>query len=132
MYGEFACASAEEIAACSNVIAQIEQLEKLEALFTDRVFFHVDLQPLAALLQVSKRSFPHEAKRHDAPRNAYVRAVRLELLGGLGGIVRDYLRDGVREVEAARIAFLPEGLNLFELSAAEFVDVVVESQTCPL
>src|SRR5215469_14278513 len=80
---------------------------------------------------MGERGLAHEAERHDASGNAHQHAIRIEFLGGFRGIGGDHLRNGVGEVVAARIAFLPESLNLLEFSAAEFVDVLVESQKGP-
>ena len=51
---QFAGARAKQIAADANVVAEIEQLVQLETLVADRVFLHVNLQPLSVLLQMAR------------------------------------------------------------------------------
>ncbi len=50
MHREFTGTGAEQISTDADVIAEIQQLVEFESFFADRVFFNVDLQPLAVLL----------------------------------------------------------------------------------
>ena len=81
MDGQFAGAGTEEIAGDADVIAQVEQLVELKALFADRVETHIDLQALAALLQLRKASLALCADGHDASGDGYLRPLGFELLG---------------------------------------------------
>ena len=67
---EFAGAGAEEIAGDADVVAEVEQLVEREALFADGVEADVDLQPLAALLEVREAGFalPRMAMMRPATR----------------------------------------------------------------
>ena len=85
--GQLSGASAKQISADPDVIAEIEQLVEVEALVADGVFLDVDLQLLPALLQVRESGLAHEADGHDAPRDANVHPRLLELLGSLGGVL---------------------------------------------
>src|SRR5262245_62033986 len=70
----------------------------------------------------------HETDGHDAPCDTDIDTRVLQLLGGFLGVVGQDLRNGMSVVVAARIGFLPERLNLFELVASQFVNFLVECQ----
>ena len=93
MHGEFAGAGAKQISADSDVIAQVEELVKLESLFADRIFLDVDLQPLSILLQVREAGLSHQADGHDAPGDAHVHSRSLQLLGRFLRVLRQNLRE---------------------------------------
>ena len=59
MDGEFAGAGAKQISADADVVAEVEEFVEFESLFADRVFLDVDLQFLAALLQVREPGLAH-------------------------------------------------------------------------
>ncbi len=124
VHGKFVGAGAEEIAFRADVIAEIEQLEQLELLFADIVELDVELQARAVLLQVREAGLALAADGHEASGDRDVGAVGLKLCGGRAGIARQDLGHGVGGGEAARIRFLPECLDLFELLAAQFVGVL--------
>jgi hypothetical protein len=128
MHGEFAGTRAEQVAADADVIAEVKQSVEIKPLVTDCVFFYVDLEPLACLLEVSESGFAHETDRHDAAGDAHVDARVLQLLRGFCRVLREDLRNAVSEVVFARVGFLSERFNLFDLVAAEVVDLVVECQ----
>ncbi len=128
MDAQLSGARAKQISADADVIAQVKQLPKLESRIADRIFFHVDLQPLPILLQVRKPSLPHQPDRHDAARHAHGHARRFQFLCSLPAILAQYLRNGMAEVVFPRICGLPKRLNLLELVAPDFIDVVVEWQ----
>ena len=66
VHGQLAGAGAEEIAGDADVVAEIEQLVELEGLLAHGVEAHVDLQALAALLQLRKAGLALGADRHQA------------------------------------------------------------------
>ena len=74
MDAQFAGAGAEQISADADVVAEVEQFVQLESLVADRIFLDVDLQSLAALLQVGEPGLAHEADRHDASGDADIHA----------------------------------------------------------
>jgi hypothetical protein len=92
---EFARAGAEEIAAHSHVVAEIEQPIQIKALLADGIFFYVDLEPLALLLEVGEPGFAHQAYRHNASGSADVDARVLQFLGSFGRVLGQDLRDGM-------------------------------------
>ena len=61
----------------SDVVAQVEQLVQRERVFANIVLAHVDLDALAALLQLCEASLALHPDCHHAPRDA-----RLDVLGG--------------------------------------------------
>ncbi len=67
MDGELAGAGAEDVAGDADVVSQIEQLVELKALLAYGIEANVDLQPLAALLQLGKTGLALGADGHDAP-----------------------------------------------------------------
>ena len=93
VHGQLARAGAEQIAAGADVIADIEQLEQLKALFADGIFFYVKLQPLSVLLQVQEAGLPHQAQRHDASGHPDLDAFGFQFLGRLRGVLRQDLRE---------------------------------------
>ena len=62
----------KQVSADADVVAEVEQFVELESLVADGIFLDVDLQPLAALLQVGESGLAHEADRHDASGDADV------------------------------------------------------------
>ena len=114
---EFAGARAKQIAADANVVSDIEQLVQLEAGIADCVFFHVNLQPLAALLQVAESRLAHQPDRHNAAGHPHCHARLLQLLRRPVRVLRQNLRNGVREFVFAPIRSLAQCLNLFQFLA---------------
>ena len=47
----------------ADVVADVEQFVKLEAVVSDRVFLYVDLQPLPLLLQMTESGLAHQPNR---------------------------------------------------------------------
>ena len=82
MHGELASFGAEQISGDSHVIAEIKQFVKLETVFADGIFFHVNLEPLPILLQMREASFSHQANRHNPPGHAHVCLGIFQLLFG--------------------------------------------------
>ena len=66
MNGEFAGASAEEMADDADVVAEVEELVEGEGVFADVVFADVDLHALAALLELGEAGLALDADGHDA------------------------------------------------------------------
>ena len=131
MNAEFAGAGAEQISADPNVVSEVEQPVKFESFFADRIFLHVDLQLLSALLQMREPGFAHQADGHDASGNAYVDSRILQFLGGFSRVLRQNCGDGVSERILGGIGLLPKRFNLLQLLAPQFVNVLVECQWVP-
>ncbi len=79
---QFVGLGAEQVSAHADVVADIEQLEQLEALFADRVLLDVELQPLALLLQVDEGGLAHGANGDQAAGHPHIHPV-----GGQGSPV---------------------------------------------
>ncbi len=79
--GELAGAGAEEIALHPDVVAEVQQLIKREALLADRVQAHVNLQPLAMLLQMGKPRLALQADGHQPAGHGDRGALRLQVPG---------------------------------------------------
>ena len=124
--GQFVGAGAEEIALDADVVAEVEQLVKLKRFFADVVEADVNLQPLAALLQVGEARFPLHANRHQASGNADVHAWGLKLRPGLGRVLFENLGNGVRGFVAIGIGQLPQRFDLLQLFFSELVDFLVK------
>ena len=114
------------------MIAEIEQLVEFESFFADGVFLYINLEFLAALLEVRESSFAHEANRHDASRDADIDTRLLEFLGGLCGVLRQDLLHGVGELVFAAVGGLAQSFNLLQFLAAQAIDMFVECQWLPL
>ncbi len=127
--GKLAGAGAEEIALHADVVAEVEQLVEREALFADEVELDVDLQLLAALLEMGESGLALQADGHDASGDADVDARVFQLLGRFGKVLVENLREGMRGFVTVRVGELAEGLNLLEFFFAEFVDFFVEGQS---
>ena len=82
VHRQLAGARAEQIAGDADVVAQVEQLVEREALLAHRVQPHINLQPLALLLQRGKAGLALRADGHDAPGDRDRDAVRLKLFAG--------------------------------------------------
>ncbi len=128
---EFAGAGAEQVSADADVVAEVEQFVEFESLVADGVFLDVDLQPLAALLQVGEPGLAHKANRHDASGHAHVDARLVQFLGGLRRVLRQNLLQRVGEFVLAAVGGLTERLNLLQLFAAQVINMVVECQGSP-
>ncbi len=82
VHRELAGAGAEEIAGDADVVAEVEQLVKLKGLLAYCVEPHIDLEPLAALLELREAGLALGADGHDASGDGDIDALGLELLGG--------------------------------------------------
>jgi hypothetical protein len=81
---------------------------------------------------MAEASLAHQSNRHDASGNAHVDPRSLQLLRGLVRVVRQNLRNGVREVVLVPVCGLAKRLDLFQLLAPQFVNIFVECQESPL
>ncbi len=113
-------ARAEQVANHANVVAQIQQLVKRESLLAHCVQPHVDLQPLAALLQSGKARLALCANSHDASRHRHGRAVGFQLFAGRLIPFVAHVSDGVRGRELVGISRLSQLLDLLQLAPAQF------------
>src|SRR2546430_2467559 len=95
------------------------------------ISLHVNLQLLAALLQMGEPSLAHQPDGHDAPGHAHVHARIFQLLRCFVRVFSQDLRDCVREFVLPGIGLLPESFNLLELVAPQFVYFLVECQIVP-
>ncbi len=112
---EFVRAGAEEISLHPDVVAQVEQLVKLESLLADGVEPDIDLKPLPGLLQMREARLALHANGHESSSDADVDARRFQLRARLGRELLDHLRDGVGGFVAIGISGLPKRLNLLQL-----------------
>ena len=81
---------------------------------------------------MTEASLAHQANRHDPSGHTHVDARIFELLRSLVRIVREDLRNGVRELVLAAVRELAKRLDLFHLLAPQFVNIFVECQESPL
>ncbi len=116
----------------ADVVAQVEQLVKLESLVADGIFLHVNLQLLPALLQVRKPGLAHQPDRHDASGHAHVDRAISPVPRRLAEYSARICGNGVREFVFRRISALPQRFNLLQLLAPQFVYFFVECQWSPL
>src|SRR4029434_2274485 len=65
------------------------------------------------------------------PSHADLDARIFQLLGSLGGVFLQNLRNSVGKVVTPGIRFLPERFNLLQFLLAQFVDILVEGQRNP-
>lgn len=121
-------ASAKQITAHADEIANIQQLVKLEGFFADGIFLDVNLQLLAVLLHVHESSFAHRANGHYAAGDRNVYAVTLKVFGGAAFILLPDFRNGHCRFVPIGIGWLAKGFNLRQLFAPLLIDFFVECQ----
>ena len=136
MHCELAGACAEEVPAHADVVAQIEKFVESESLFADIVLANVDLEALAALLELREASFALNADGHDATGDGDFDGMRrgLELLGGKGAVGDAELRNGVGGgvvigiggFGVTKAVGLAESSDLLEFVAALLVEIFFE------
>src|SRR6185437_3186991 len=122
MDGQLSGTRAEQVSADANVIAQIEQLKKIETLVADSVLLYVDLQLLPALLQMGEGSFAHEPYGNHPSGNLNVHAAFLQLFRAVVAELGQDVRDGMSEGEFMRIRLLSQRFNLAQLLLPQLVD----------
>ena len=127
--GQFARAGAEQVALHADVVTQVEQLVERKAFFAHEVELDVNLQLLAALLEVGESGLALQADGHDASGHTDVDPRVFEFFGGLGQVGVENLREGVGGFVAVGVGELPQRFNLLQLFFAKFVDFLVEGQS---
>ena len=103
-------------------------LNSAKSLLAHRVLLDVDLQALAALLQVREPGLAHATQRHHASGDAHPRLRGLEFFGRLGAVLRQNLRDGVRELEPLAVGRIAQRFDFADPRQALFEQVVFEGQ----
>src|SRR5207302_9357131 len=131
VYRRLAGPRAEQVSGNANVIAEVEQLVKLESFFANRILLHVNLEPLSLLLQMRESRFAHQANGHNPASDAHSYSGIFQLLRGFLRILGQDLRDGMRGFVFRRIDSLPESFNAFQLLAPQFVNIFVKCQDAP-
>ena len=111
MHTQFAGARAEQVAFGADEIADIETLKQLEVVGTDGIAAHVNLELLAVLRQVRETRLTLAANGFHASRHANFQ-FRGKLFGGLRAILRQDLRNGVREVVPLAVGAITHALDL--------------------
>ena len=115
VHRELACARAEEIAGDADVVAEVEQLVKLKCLLAYGIEPNVDLQPLAALLELRKTGLALGTDGHDASGDGYLRAFGLQLLAGRAVIERAQYGDVVSGAVVIGVGGVTQGCDLLQL-----------------
>ena len=115
VHGQLAGARAEEIAGDADVVAEVEQLVKLKCLLADGIEPNVDLQPLAALLQLRKAGLALSTDGHDASGDGYLGAFGLKLLAGRSVIERAQYGDVVGGAVVIGVSGMTQGCDLLQL-----------------
>ena len=111
MHAELAGSGAKQVAFDADNVAQVQLFVEREVLFIHRVLANINLQTLAVLHQMGESGLAHAANAGDAAGYFHGNA-RLQLGRGFGSVLRYYLRNGVREVEAVAIRFKAQRLDL--------------------
>ncbi len=129
--GELAGAGAHEEAADADVVAEVEELVEGEEVLADVVLADVDLEALAALLELREAGLALDADGHDAAGEGELDLfaggeVGLELLGGDGVELGADLGEGEGGGVAVGVGGLAEGLDAGELVAALLVELDFE------
>ena len=84
MHGKLAGARAHQVAANADVIAEVEQLVESEVVLADVVLADVDLEALAALLELSESGLALDPDGHDAACDRDFFALSLKLFAAYG------------------------------------------------
>ena len=134
--GKLAGTSAEEMATNADVVAEVEKFVECECVFANIVFADVDLEALAALLELRKTGFTLDANGHDASGDGDVDGSGrgFELFGGEAVVSGAQLGDGVGGSVAVGVGSfgvgetvaLADGGDLLELVAALLVEIFFE------
>ena len=123
VHAQLAGPGAEQVAFHADDVADIEQLVERVVLFADRVLANVNLQPLAVLHQMREAGLAHAANGQDAAGDLH-RHARLQLLGGLVAVLRQDLRNGVREIETVAVRLKAERFDFRDAADALLVQLV--------
>ncbi len=134
--GELAGAGAEEVAADADVVAEVEQLVEGEGVLADVVLADVDLEALAALLELGEAGLALNADGHDAAGDADldgggrgIRVFGVHLVVGradLGDGVAGGVAVGIGGLGVAEAGLLAEGGDLLQLFAAQLVELLLK------
>ena len=127
MHTQLAGSGSEEVAFDADDVAEVQLLVKCEVLFTYRIFADINLQPLAVLQQMRESGLAHAANGGDAAGHLHYYA-RLEFDRGLGSVLRQYLRNGVREIEAVAVRLEAQCLDFRDAADALLVQFVFKGQ----
>jgi hypothetical protein len=124
------------MAADADVVAEIEKLVEGEGVFADVVLSDVDLEALAALLELRESGLALDADGHDAAcdRDLDGMSRGFELFGGEGVVGSPQLGDGVgggvvvgiRGFGVREAVLFAESSDLLELVAALLVEIFFE------
>ncbi len=107
---QLAGAGPEQVALHADDVADIQHLEELEIALADRIFLHVNLQPLAVLLEVREARLAHVANSHHASGHTHAH-FGCEFLGGLGAVCAQDLGNGVGEIVAPAVGAVAQRLD---------------------
>src|SRR6185503_11829132 len=97
---------------------------KSKSFFANEVELYVNLQTLAALLQMGKTRLALETYRDDAASYFYRNTRIFQLLGRLFAEVGQYLRHGVGKSELVRIGLLAQGFNIAQLLLPQLINAL--------
>jgi hypothetical protein len=122
------------MAADTDVVAEIEKLVEGKCVFADVVLANVDLEALAALLELREPGLSLDANGHDAAGDADADGVGVKLfsseavVGGakLGNGMAGGVAVGVGRLRVAEAVELAEGGYLLELVTALLVKILLE------
>src|SRR5579859_1955587 len=117
---ELAGLCAVHMPAHTNVVAQIQQLKKLEAPFANHIFLHVNLDSLPAALQMGKTRFPHQPVRNDSPRHSNFLFLRFQFPGLRRRVLAHQIRRRVAPAKFPWKCFKSKSLYLLQLFLALF------------
>ena len=126
VHRQLACASAEEIAGHSDVIAEVEEFVQLEGLITHGVLAYVNLQTRAVLLELRESCLALGTDGHDPASYGDADALHFELFGCCAVVCFPKLGNEVRRRIGVGISGLAKSLDLLELFLAESEEVSLE------
>ena len=108
------------------MVAQVEQLVELKALFSDRIQANVDLQPFSTLLQLGKTGLALSADGHDAPGDGDHRPLCVQHFSRDLSELLAHFRQGVRSDKLVGVGLLAKRGNLAQLILAECKEIALE------
>src|ERR1700719_229341 len=111
-------AGAKEMAVNPYGVPQVQELKKLEALFSDYIFLHIDLNTLAAALNMGETGLAHQPNGNDAAGHTNVATIGFEIACGRLGIGVNELGGAVGPAKFPREWIKAKLLNLLELFLA--------------
>ena len=126
MDGELAGAGAKDVTRDANVVAEVEQFVELKALLSHGIQTDVNLQPLAALLELSKPGLALGANGHEAPGYCDLGPRGIQYFGRCFFKLLAQLSQGVRSNKLVGIGRLAQGCYLVQLIFAERKEIALE------